>query len=196
MVDIDLNEFTEFGKVKDIWNDSLHEKTGLTEFLNNIVMNMNMFDNSNNNGYGIMLQDLSDIYVLVSKQDFPFNKLKTTHNHSIDLSKANKNLVLGYIWLCPWKLENKGCVPYHFIKFIDSRLSGLNIAKYMITNYEGNGKERYLLPYDIGFGARKYWKKYFIETYDINNKNELEQMINKCNLKPSDITWDNLLAIF
>ena len=195
MTDINLGEFTEFAKVKDIWNDILHDKNGLNEFLNRVVMNMDKLDD-NNNGYGIMLPNLSDIYVLVSIQDFPFEKLNSTHKISIDLSAATKNFVLGYIWICPWKLENEGYIPYHFIQYIDSRISGLNIAKYMIHEYEGECEERLLFPYEVENGAAKYWKQYFREVYNIKKKNELIQMRIDYGFKSGDIKWDELVSLF
>lgn len=96
MTEINLKEFTEFGKIKDIWNDIFHDKRGLCEFLNNVVMNI---DKNCNNGNGNMLPDFSDIYVLVSNKDFPFDKLTLNQQISIDLSGAKKHFVLGYIWL-------------------------------------------------------------------------------------------------
>jgi len=191
MTEINLEDFTEFSKIKDIWRDCFHDKNGLHEFLNNVVMNMDCI-----NGYGKMLPDFSDIYVLVSKKDFPFEKLSSTQKISIDLSAAKKTLVLGYIWLCPWILENEGCIPYHFINFIDSRISGLNISKYMIEKYEETEEERYLFPFEVVTGAKYYWKKYFIEVYKIKNKTELSQMIFEFQFKKSDIKWDELMSAF
>ena len=188
MTEINLEDFTEFSKIKDIWSDCFHDENGLHEFLNNVVMNMDCI-----NGYGKMLPDFSDIYVLVSKKDFPFEKLSSTQKISIDLSEAKKNFVLGYIWLCPWILEHEGCIPYHFIHFIDSRISGLNISKYMIEKYE---EERYLFPFEVITGAKYYWKKYFIEVYKIKNKTELSQMIFEYQFKKSDIRWDELMSAF
>ena len=75
MVSVNLDKVTEFGKIKDIWTDD-DDQSGLLEFVNNVVMNMNMFDEKNNNGYGIMLPSLSDIYVLVQLLIFHSIKLK------------------------------------------------------------------------------------------------------------------------
>ena len=41
---MNLNEFTEFAKVKDIWNDCLHDKHGLHEFLNNYIYGSDFLD--------------------------------------------------------------------------------------------------------------------------------------------------------
>ena len=193
MTEINLEDFTEFSKIKDIWNDNYHDKNALHEFLNNVVMNM---DKDCNNGYGKMLPDFSDIYVLVSKNDFPFEKLTVNQKISIDLSVANQNYVLGYIWLCHWTLENDGCIPYHFINFIDSRISGLNISKYMIEKYEETEEEKYLFPFEVMSGAEYYWKKYFMEVYKIKNKTELSQMISEYKFKENDIRWEELMTAF
>ena len=202
MSKINLEEFTEFGKIKDIY-DSIHDREGLFEFVNNVVMNKDMFDENNKNGYGNMLKDLSNIYVLVSNKMFPFNKLSFKQRVTIDLKKAQKNFVLGYIWLCPWKIKNEGVVPLNFIQYIDSRISGLNIAKYMIAKYEEDGEYNatdgeagFLLPFEVGMGAEKYWKKYFTEVYDIKNKKELEQMITDYKFKETDIRWSELMSVF
>jgi hypothetical protein len=191
MTEINLEDFTEFSKIKDCWNDCFHDKKGLHEFLNNVVMNMDY-----GNGYGKMLPDFSDIYVLVSKKDFPFEKLTSNQIISIDLSVAKQNFILGYIWLCPWVLQNEGCIPYHFINFIDSRISGLNISKYMIEKYQETEEENNLFPFEVMSGAEYYWKKYFIEEYGIKNKTELLQMICEFKLKKSDIRWDELMSAF
>ena len=43
MKTINLHEYTEFGKVCDIWNNSISDKNGLCEFVTNVIMNMNPF---------------------------------------------------------------------------------------------------------------------------------------------------------
>ena len=191
---MNLEEYTEFAKVKDIWNDCLHDRDGLHEFLNNVVMNM---DENCNNGWGKMLPDFSDLYVLVSTKDFPFNELTLKQKISIDLSLAKKNFVLGYIWLCPFVLKNEGCIPYHFIHFIDSRISRLNIATYMIEKYrEQCEEETYLFPFEIMSGSELFWKKYFMEVYKIKNKTDLSQMITEFKFKKNDIRWEELFSVF
>lgn len=192
-----LENYTEFGKIKDIY-DSVHDKQGLFEFLNNVVMNDDIMDENNTNGYGIMLKDLSDIYVLVSNKDFPFDKI-SHKNIKLKLKNGKKNYVLGYIWLCPWIIKNPDCIPYHFISYIDSRISGLNIAKYMINAYEFQDEEKgqvNLLPFEIGLSSKNYWKKYFTDEYKVNNKTELKNMINNFKLKDDNIRWNELMSVY
>lgn len=196
MNEINLEKFTEFGKIKNIYN-SLYDRTGLIEFVNNVVINMDIFDDNNKNGFGIMLSDLSNIYVLISKTLFPFNKLNSKQKVTIDFKNATRNFVIGYIWLCPWEIQNKENNTLQFINFIDSRISGLNIAKYMIEKYEENNKYKIsLLPFEVSIRAKNYWKKYFIKVYNIKNNKELDQMINDYNFKETDIRWDELKSSF
>ena len=188
---MNLNKYTTFGKIEHVYENVI-EKEGLFEFVNNVVMNMDMFDEHNKNGFGIMLKDLSNIYVLVANKNFPFDKLSSKHKITIDLTKTTENVVLGYIWLCPWKV-NEYCVSYHFIRFIDSRIAKLNIAKYMITKYEESYQESTcLFPYEISLGARFYWKNYFTRVYGIKNKEDLDHMINDYNFKGNHINWSVL----
>ena len=192
-----LENYTEFGKIKDIY-DSVHDKQGLFEFLNNVVMNDDIMDENNTNGYGIMLKDLSDIYVLVSNKDFPFDKI-SHKNIKLKLKNGKKNYVLGYIWLCPWIIKNPDCIPYHFISYIDSRISGLNIAKYMINAYEFQDEEKgqvNLLPFEIALSSKNYWKKYFTDEYKVNNKTELKNMVNNFKLKDDNIRWNKLMSVY
>jgi len=198
MTDINLNICTEFGTVEQIYT-CWHDKDGLFEFVKNVVMNMNKFDENNNNGYGIMLKDLSNIYVLVSNQFFPFDNLNLSQQNSIDLSSAKKSFVLGYIWLSPLKIKNDNEYgpDHNFISYIDSRISGLNIAKYMINEYELEfGEERNLFPYEIASSSAKFWKKYFMEIYDIKTKQNLQNMIKELKFKHEDIKWDELFLVY
>lgn len=189
---MNLEDFTEFSKIKDIWNDCFHDRNALNEFLNNVVMNVDY-----GNGKGKMLPDFSDIYVLVSKKDFPFEKLALYQKTTIDLSVAKQNYVFGYIWLCPWVLKREDQVPCHFIQFIDSRISGLNISKYMIKKYEDQMEEEIqLFPFEVMRGAEYYWKKYFTEEYEIKSKTELSQMICEYGFTKRDIRWENLMTAF
>ena len=169
-VKINLHNVTEFGKVSDIWSSVFQDRKGLSEFVKNVVMNMDMCDGDNTNGYGIMLSDLSNIMVLVSNSNFPFDKLDKSQKRRIDIDsmESKKYIVLGYIWIHPYRCtnENTDSIPCHLIQYIDSRISGLNIAKYMIAKYEEDGEYNatdgeagFLLPFEVGMGAEKYWKK-------------------------------------
>lgn len=193
---INLEEHTLFGKVSDIWSVGFRSKNGLVEFIKNVVMNMDMCDGENKNGYGVMLQDVSNLHVLVSNQDFPFESLSESQNKNINLTASeDKCFVLGYIWTSPnIKRGNAGEADFHFIEYIDSRISGLDIAKYMIDMY-GDCNKACLLPYNIAYGADKYWKKYFEDEHDIETKAGLEQLIADCELNPSDIKWNSLFDI-
>ena len=185
-----LEKYTEFHKVKEMY---FHDRLGLVEFLNNVVMNKDYV-----NGDGRMLSEFSDIYVLVSNEHFPFDKLELNHKISIDLSVAKESFVLGYIWVSRTIREYEGCSPYHFINSIDTRISGLNMAKYMIEKYEMMNDCCILLPQTIVRSAQYYWKKYFMEVYDIKNKADLLKMITGSDRKfgKDDIQWMPLIEAF
>ena len=186
-MELDLCKYTEFDTIKNIWQNVSFEKEGLHEFLHNVVMNMNMFDENNHSGFGIMLPYFSDIYVLVSKNDFPFHLLKENNENSITINTSHKNYVLGYIWLST-KYNNN-----HFISFIDSRISGLNIASFMINQYESL-YHCFLLPHEIMLGAGAYWQKYFKSKYNIVSKKDLLIFINENHLDECNIKWNLLLT--
>lgn len=200
---IDLSKYTTFGKVDDIY--SISGKEGLTEFLYNVVLNDNMFDENNNNGYGNMLKDLSNIYVLVANNTFPFKKLTLHNNMNLKISESNS--VLGYIWLDSITQRNKQNlnIEIHYIKYIDSRISKLNIVSYMIKCYERqiqeiewykNKREKYinLLPREIQYSARLFWKKYFECNYELFTKSQYEDMIKRYDIR-YDIRWETLLKL-
>lgn len=184
---LDLCKYTEFDTIKNIWQDNSCDREGLHEFLHNVVMNMNMYDENNNSGFGIMLPHFSDIYVLVSKNDFPFHLLKENNENSITINPIHKNYILGYIWLST-KYNNN-----HFINFIDSRISGLNIASFMIKQYE-SFYQCFLLPHEIMFGAAIYWQKYFKNKYNIFSKEDLLIFINENHLEECNIKWNLLFT--
>ena len=85
-------------------------------------------------------------------------------------------------------------MPYYFIQYIDTRIAGLNIAEYMIREFEGGG-HRLLFPYEVELGARIYWKKYFHREYQITNKKQLKQMIKEYGLDGYSVMWDNLFHV-
>lgn len=186
-MNLDLCKYTEFDTIKNIWQNLSFEKEGLHEFLHNVVMNMNMFDENNHSGFGIMLPYFSDIYVLVSKNNFPFHLLKENNKNSITINTSHKNYVLGYIWLST-KYNNN-----HFISFIDSRISGLNIASFMINQYESL-YHCFLLPHEIMLGAGAYWQKYFKSKYNIVSKKDLLIFINENYIDKCSIKWNLLFS--
>lgn len=195
---INLSEVTEFGKISDIWSAGFKDRQGLEDFVKNVVMNMNMCDADNKNGYGIMLPDLSNIHVLVSNSDFPFDKLTANQTRRIDINTfgEGKYVILGYIWLCEKTTTSVYNVNYHFIEYIDSRISGLNIAEYMIEQYESNSDsdEICLLPSEIALGSEGYWKKYFEKEFEdeIKSEENLNKFITNYGLTSIVLKWENL----
>lgn len=205
MTEIILNDCTVFGKIVDVYKN--FSQAGLVEFLKKVVMNMDMCDEKNRSGYGIMLKDFSNIYVLVSKRNFPFHKLTKKNKMYINLRKAKRNFVLGYIWLCPWEKTNY-CNVSHYINFIDTRITGLNIAEHMIhlyeTRYEDDKRIKEnnnewlcnLLPYEISNNSAKYWKGYFANNLCVKNLDDMIELIKLHDIKKDDIKWEELYSLY
>jgi len=205
MTEIILDDCTAFGKIVDVYKN--FSQAGLVEFLKKVVMNMDMHDEKNNSGYGIMLKDLSNIYVLVSKKNFPFHKLTQKNKMYINLKKAKRNFVLGYIWLCPWEKTNY-CNVSHYINFIDTRITGLNIGEHMIhlyeTRYENDKRLKEnnnewlcnLLPYEISNNSAKYWKRHFANNLCVENLNDMINLIQLHDIKQENIKWEELYSLY
>jgi len=179
----DLDRITVFAKVSDIWNDTISDRNGLFEFVKNVVMK---------EGGGRMLSDLSNMYVLVCTNDFPATTF--TNKHSVDLSMVTTTIIIGYLWVCPIEI-NDVCDIYHFIKYVDSRIAGLNIAKYMIEKYERR-HHAYLIPLEIVRGSERYWKRYFIANFYIHSIREFMKWIDENEFHRNGILWDALITIF
>ncbi len=94
-----------------------------------------------------------------------------------------------------------GSVETHFIYFIDSRLGGLNVAKYMMNNYanvysEDSGEYRdiTLLPGEILETAALYWKKYFEKEYEVDSLGALKRIMEIHNV--DDDAWKHLIKLY
>jgi hypothetical protein len=223
MTEIDLEEFTTFSTIKEWFGDAAFDRTSLYEFVDNVIMSKKGF-----NGNGRMLPDLSNLYVLLSVIDFPFEKLTSNVKHSdhttskrkisIDLSIAKKYGILGYIQISKQTYKNDDNVMIHFIESIDSRISGLNIARYMINKYENMyaqpGKVK-LLPLNIVWDARHYWEMYFNEEYVLQDREDFMRLLtgfklvnnyqfknlrrmtsNKYTTSCFCVNWDALYSVF
>ncbi len=190
---IDLDKFTEFGQVKSIYS-GMGDCDSLYEFVTNVIMN----ENQNIFFPGVMLPYLSHLYVLIAKPHFPWNQLLFSQKHLIDLSVIEYYPIIGYIWIKSTSNTLHDLVEdteYNLIDMIDSRISGLNIVKHMITKFEEK-KKRLLFPYYIIESAKYYWKKYFIEVYNVNTEDELKQLINNYHIQENDIKWENLILAY
>ena len=67
----------------------------------------------------------------------------------------------------------------------------------MIAKYEEQFEEEIrLFPFEVICGAEKYWKKYFMEVYEIKNKTDLYKMIIEYKFKKCDVRWEELISVF
>jgi len=62
----------------------------------------------------------------------------------------------------------------------------------MMDEYESADEEHYLFPYEIGLSADKYWKKHFMDVYNIESKEELLIVMSEYGLIESDLKWENV----
>lgn len=166
---------TIFDKIENIlWRD---DGSTLIEFLESVIFK-----------YPIMIPDISNIYVLVAKKGFPtynFNKEQR------EIFEKNEKYVMGYIWLSKHS-SNK---HFSFINYIDTRINGLHLAKYMIEQYESIEQQKMLLPLEITKDASVYWKKYFNRVYDVTTKSDLDAIILDLHVEQCDINWNNMREI-
>jgi hypothetical protein len=179
----DLNYSTYFGKFKDInWIGE-----GSIEFVNNVVLK--------HPNKCIMLQNLSNIYVLVALQDFPSELLN--HKQKKKWEDNNYRIVIGYIWIDEKHSEYKninnddGNISKHYIDFIDTRIRGLNLASYMMKQYE-NIHNCCIFPKEIITTAKNYWKKYFKKEYDLYTTEDYHRVVRDLNLYDNFIKWEEL----
>lgn len=208
---INLYDYTRFDKVSNIsWRGN-----GLVEFVENYVLK--------HPNKEMLLSDLSNIYVLVTKMYLQHQFDDEINNFPEEYLKDKKDIyvenryefVLGYIWV-----SNKKETPskdhkwydadidkeIHYINIIDSRVSGLNIAKHMIGRYDGHDKydrgsnayyEIDLVPKHIIYDSAKYWKKYFDDYIDFGNedhKTVLQDYMSFWKIDPEN--WKYLIDLY
>ena len=173
-----------FGKIKDIYI----EGDTIKQFINNVIYNHANFN--------ILLQRLSDIYVLVASFDSQkyikngeksWKEIMTKEQY--DILEKNKYLVIAYM-LIDEKYEN-----IHYIDLFDTVVRNNNLGYYMINKYE---KQRdydvTLIPQKIIKTAAKYWAKILnvLDDRGIAQKELINKFIEDVNVKPEDISWEYL----
>lgn len=171
------NIHIQFDKIENIlWRD---DGSTLIEFLENVIFR-----------YPVMIPDISNIYALVAKKGFPTDNFNQEQR---EIFEKNEKYVLGYIWLSKHSLNKN----FSFINYIDTRIKGLNLAKYMIEQYELLEKEKMLLPLEITKEASGYWNKYFDHVYGVKTKSDLDAIIVDLDLdgEHCNINWNNLREI-
>lgn len=173
-----LNQFVfsdaDFCPVKEI-----HQANIIKEFIDSYIYNSKQCS--------YLLRNLSNVYVLIANID---SEELTKENEckwdsfldsdQMDLLKTNGKYIIGYIGI------GEKSYDYHLIEFINTRVKGFNIAKYMIARYE---REHHvlLLPEQIIESTVEYWKNHF----DIQNVEEITDIIESVN---HSLNWNQLIS--
>jgi hypothetical protein len=185
---MNLEKYTQFCKVSDIKcdRDKSEDKAYdvVNEFLDNYI--------SSHPNKGTLIKNLSNMYVLMAvKNAFWKRRLSKSENYLLD---TNSRYIIGFI--DPIKFTNN----IHYIYYIDTRLRGMNIGRYMIEkyNYEMNNNDNtevvHLLPQEVVETAAAYWKKFFEDEYDCHNVEDLERLIEELSLEDHGLKWDHMIA--
>ncbi len=164
-----------FSKVKD----SPINQSALKEFITNVIFSHSL--------QSVLLKNLSDIYIIVAHNDSDSltepNEKKWSEILSVDqyeILKANKYYVIGYMYVT----EDDNV----YIEYIESRVRGYYIGKYMIDSYDMNYNDlnKEIFPREIIESTVMYWKSYLC----IETKEEMHEIIRTNDLK--HIHWSYL----
>ena len=175
---------SDFGKIKSL----TISPEAIKEFITNCI-----FPHPN---AGLLLQHFSELYVIVasnSAQRFlrenekKWIDIMNTEQHNLLIS--NSQFIFGYIWIDD---EVSDTDQNHYIEFIDTRIRGIKLARYMSRRYryEIMNECNWVLPKQIIETAAGYWD---IELFDLADfPSETLQEI-KTNLRiTKHIDWEHL----
>ena len=178
-----------FGKIKDL---PIMGET-IKQFLDDVV-----YKHPN---WSILLQNLSDIHVLVASfdaqsclKDGEKTWEQIMKKDEYDILEKNRYFVVAYM------LVNEKHQNNHYIDLFDTIIRNNNLGCVMIENYE----EKYgymvnLVPQKIIQSSAKYWAKvldFYCEDLDTGkkyiDKNLIEEYIELCELDSNDLDWEHL----
>jgi len=178
-----------FGKIKDL---PIMGET-IKQFLDDVV-----YKHPN---WSILLQNLSDIYVLVASlgaqrllkgNEKSWKEIMKKDEY--DILEKNRYFVVAYM------LVNEKHQNNHYIDLFDTIIRNNNLGCVMIEKYQ----EKYeymvnLVPQQIIQSSAKYWAKvldFYCEDLDTGkkyiDKNLIEEYIELCELDSNDLDWEHL----
>jgi len=162
-----------------------------------------------NSNHEWLINYITDVYVLVAdmNQEKDCNeKWKDFMNEEkYKILERNQQYVIGYMLVDDTQCKDK----HHYIKFINTRLSGHNIGDLMIRKYvneimdNSNVFTNYLYPEIILFSARRYWKKQLKFIFDgavaaeddqIYTDGICDKIKQLCNIK-MEINWSAMIKM-
>lgn len=181
-----------FGKIKDL---PIMGET-IKQFLDDVV-----YKHPN---WSILLQNLSDIYVLVASfdaqsclKDGEKTWEQIMKKDEYDILEKNRYFVVAYM------LVNEKHQNNHYIDLFDTIIRNNNLGCVMIEKYVK--KYEYmvnLVPQKIIRSSAKYWAKvldFYCEDLDTGkkyiDKNLIEEYIELCELDSNDLDWEHLYEL-
>lgn len=178
-----------FGKIKDL---PIMGET-IKQFLDDVV-----YKHPN---WSILLQNLSDIYVLVASLDAQC-LLKGNEKSWKEIMKKDEYDILekNRYFVVTYMLVNEKHQNNHYIDLFDTIIRNNNLGCVMIEKYVK--KYEYmvnLVPQKIIRSSAKYWAKvldFYCEDLDTGkkyiDKNLIEEYIELCELDSNDLDWEHL----
>lgn len=181
-----------FGKIKDL---PIMGET-IKQFLDDVV-----YKHPN---WSILLQNLSDIYVLVASLDAQ-RLLKGNEKSWKEIMKKDEYDILekNRYFVVTYMLVNEKHQNNHYIDLFDTIIRNNNLGCVMIEKYQ----EKYeymvnLVPQQIIQSSAKYWAKvldFYCEDLDTGkkyiDKNLIEEYIELCELDSNDLDWEHLYEL-
>jgi hypothetical protein len=178
-----------FGKIKDL---PIMGET-IKQFLDDVV-----YKHPN---WSILLQNLSDIYVLVASLDAQ-RLLKGNEKSWKEIMKKDEYDILekNRYFVVAYMLVNEKHQNNHYIDLFDTIIRNNNLGCVMIEKYQ----EKYeymvnLVPQQIIQSSAKYWAKvldFYCEDLDTGkkyiDKNLIEEYIESFELDSNDLDWEHL----
>ena len=178
------------GKIKDV----LISGEAIKHFVNDVV-----YKHPN---WGILLKNLSDIYVLVASfgaqsllKDGEKSWKEIMKKDEYDILEKNGYFVVSYMLV---KEKNKN---NHYIDLFDTIIRNNNLGRVMINKYEQDkyDNQANLVPQEIIESSAKYWGKvlgfyYFSEDTGkfYMYKEDIEEYIEDNELDSNDLRWKHL----
>ncbi|MBT7243707.1 MAG: hypothetical protein HN879_09850, partial [Flavobacteriaceae bacterium] len=183
-----------FRKIKDF----CHQIKGETikQFIDDVV-----YKHPN---WNILLQNLSDIYVLVANlrdecdlKDGEKTWKEIMKKKDYDILKKNKTLIIGYMMVSTYSRNPK----VHYIDLFDTIVRNYNLGEVMIDRYDDINEAR-LWPQNIIRTSAKYWANVLDLWYEDENtgkpcidKKTIDDHIRYYKLDSKDLEWEHLYDI-
>jgi hypothetical protein len=144
----------------------------------------------------ILLQDLSNLYVLVASYDAQcylrsgektWKDIMDEHNYNL-LTKNRKHIIA-------YMLVSDDDDNIHYIELFDTIVKGHNLGEHIFNKYENKYQyQKTLIPKDIIYSSAKYWAKIlnFVDSDGKIYKNYIDEFLTANNINKNTIKWQEL----